>query len=227
MDTVQDGLSLYINDDCTIKMKIQEKGLTRIKYIDPDNFLDCVRNSVRQDIQIFSGLLPENTLSITIGCNTNVKYIVLDYKDGWSDITYMNTTYPHFPLPRLVFGVTVEDSGRISSVNLGVPANEKKLTEKTPMYYYPFSNVDGFSLCVGINTMPNIKTLQSLQNFPDFILSLPDNNDWYKRNNNKLKLEHRDLMEHLNDKDTGYYYDHILVPMPGTCLKHFLKKENT
>ncbi len=79
-------------------------------------------------------------------------------------------------------------------------------------------------MCVGMNTMPHVESLQSLQNFPQFILSLPDNDDFYSERNNRLELGHRDLMEHLQDKDQQYYYDQILVPMNGKTLKDFCKE---
>ena len=104
---------------------------------------------------------------------------------------------------------------------MGVPALGK-LTPETPMYYYPFSNVLRFSLCTGGNSIPHIKTMQSLQNLPEHILSWPDNDDRYNSAHNQFKMERRDLMEHLKDKDRKYYYEKVLVPMPGVTLKNFL-----
>ena len=90
------------------------------------------------------------------------------------------------------------------------------------MYYYPFSNVNRFSLCTGTNALPDIKSLQSLENLPGYILSLPDNDDHYRAEHTRLGLGHRDLLEHLRDKDRQYYYDKVLIPMPGVTLKNFI-----
>lgn len=57
-----------------------------------------------------------------------------------------------------------------------------------------------------------------------YILSLPDNDDRFNTQHNRLGLGHRDLMEHLCDKDRQYYYDHVLVPMPGVTLKNFISE---
>ena len=46
--------------------------------------------------------------------------------------------------------------------------------------------------------------------------------DFYQERGNRLKMGHRDLLEHLRDKDRRYYYDHVLVPMPNTTLKDFI-----
>jgi len=136
-------------------------------------------------------------------------------------VTYMKTEYPDFPIPKLVFGFHLNSKNRVISVRLGVTANEK-LTEATPMFIYPFSNVSGFGLCTGSNQLPTVRSLQQLSNLPHFILGLPNNNDNFNERNNALRLGHRELMEHLRDKDTAYYYEKILLPMQGKTLADFL-----
>ena len=215
-----DEVVLHIREDKTILVEIREKGTVRTKIADIDALLDCLTDSM-DGIQIQTGILPANIVSLTF--NDDSRYAVVEFPDDYADITYMSTTYAHFPLPRLLFGFHLEDSGRISAVNLGVPALGK-LTDKTPMFCYPFSNVYRFSLCVGANSLPRIPALQSLQNLPHYILSLPDNDDRFNTQHNRLGLGHRDLMEHLRDKDRSYYYDHVLVPMPGVTLKNFISE---
>ena len=51
---------------------------------------------------------------------------------------------------------------------------------------------------------------------------MPDNDDYFNTEHNRLKANHRDLLEHLKDKDRRYYYDNILIPMPNKTLKAFL-----
>lgn len=215
-----DEVVLHIREDKSILVEIREKGAVRTKVIDIDALLDCLTDSM-DGIQIQTGVLPNNIVSLSFGDDS--RYAVVEFPDEYSDITYMSTTYEHFPLPRLLFGFKLENSGRISAVNLGVPALGK-LTEKTPMFCYPFSNVYRFSLCVGANSLPHIPALYSLQNLPHYILSLPDNDDRFNTQHNRLGLGHRDLMEHLCDKDRQYYYDHVLVPMPGVTLKNFISE---
>lgn len=217
---MEDEVLLHIREDNTIQVEIREKGTVRTKLVDIDALLDCLTESMG-GIQIQTDVLPNNIISLSI--NEDSRYAVVEFPDEYADITYMSTTYEHFPLPRLLFGFHLESSGRISAVRLGVPALGK-LTDKTPMFCYPFSNVNGFSLCVGANSLPHIPTLQSLQNLPHYILSLPDNDDNFLAQHNRLGLGHRDLLEHLRDKDRAYYYDHVLVPMPGVTLKNFISE---
>ena len=215
---MENEVVLHIREDKSILVEIRENGVVQTKVIDVDALLNCVAGSIG-GIQIQTGILPNNIVSLSIYDDS--RYAVVEFPDEYADIAYMSTAYEHFPLPRLLFGFHLESSGRISSVNLAVPALGK-LTEKTPLFCYPFSNVNCFSLCVGTNSLPHISLLQSLQNLPYYILSLPDNDDFFCEQHNRLGLSHRDLLEHLHDKDRQYYYDHVLVPMPGVTLKNFI-----
>lgn len=216
---INDEIIIHIKEDKTVRLEIRENGKTRTKLISPETLFECIKGSLTKE-PISTGLLPSNIVCVKVD-DSGKRYAVVEYAYDRADITYMSTAYKDFPLPRLVFGFTVESSGRISAVKLGVPALGK-LKPDTQMYYYPFSNVSRFSLCTGANSLPHIKTLQSLQNLPDYILALPDNDDHYQERNTRLGLGHRDLLEHLKDKDRQYYYDQVLVPMPKTTLKDFL-----
>ncbi len=210
---------IHIKEDKSVRLELRENGTVRTKMITPETLFACIKGSIIKE-PISTGLLPPNIICVKAD-ETGMRYAVVEHLYDKADITYFKTEYKDFPLPRLLFGFRIEPGGRISAVNMGVPALGK-LTPETPMYYYPFSNVAKFSLCTGSNTLPNIKTLQSLYHLPEFILSWPDNDDRYSSQYNKMRMERRDLMEHLRDKDRQYYYDSVLVPMPKTTLKDFL-----
>ncbi len=219
-----DELVLRFRDNKSIHVTMRENGQYITKIVSLDTLLDCVKNSL-SGIRFSTGLLPSNIISISVDAENRSRYVVVEYAHPTADIVYMKTEYKDFPLPRLLFGFTVENSGRLSDVQLGVPA-QGKLTPNTPMYYYPFSNVSRFRMCTGSNALPTIPTLQALQNLPSYILSLPDNDDMYHENHNQLSLGHRDLLEHLQDKDQAYYYDKVLIPMPNVTLKNFIERRD-
>ena len=214
-----DEIIIHIKEDRTVKLKIIEKGSVKTKYIKPETLFEAIKNSIKAD-PLFTGILPSNIISLRQS-DDGSRYAVLEYAYDSADINYNGTEYKSFPLPRLIFGFMLEKSGRISRVNLGVP-ELGKLTPDTKMFFYPFSNVSRFSLCTGGNALPKIKNLQNLKNMPNYMLSLPDNDDYYNSSHNRKNLERRDLMEHLADKDRRYYYENILIPMPDTKLKDFL-----
>ena len=218
---INDEVVIHIKEDRSVRLEITEDGKTRTKLISPQTLFDCIKGSLsKEPVKVSTGLLPSNIISVT-GDESGARYAVVEYLYDTADITYMSTVYKDFPLPRLIFGFKVESSGRISEVKLGVPALGK-LELDTKMYYYPFSNVSRFSLCTGTNALPNIKTLKSLEYLPGYIISLPDNDDYYQDEHTKLKLGHRDLLEHLKDKDRQYYYDKVLIQMPNATLKNFI-----
>ena len=101
---------------------------------------------------------------------------------------------------------------------------QKMMKSYIKMFVYPFSNVSNdFSLCTGGNVLPAIKSPYSLSNMPDYILSLPDNDDYFNIKNNRLQLNHRELMEHLADKTPEYYYSDVLIPS-GKTLTDFYEE---
>ena len=90
------------------------------------------------------------------------------------------------------------------------------------MYEYPFSNVHpDRKLCAGNNVLPRYKNILSMKHVPRYVLGLPDNDDLYDREHNRLGLGHAELMEHLKDKDPAYYYTDVLVPR-GDTLGDFI-----
>jgi hypothetical protein len=50
---------------------------------------------------------------------------------------------------------------------------------------------------------------------------MPNNNDHFKSKNNKGRLEMRDLLELMKDKEQNYYYENILLPN-GAVLNDFI-----
>ena len=71
--------------------------------IDEKEVLDCFRKSLLTE-EVQTGLLPENVLSVNIDSKTNVRYVVVEFPLDRANITYMETVYKNFPIPRLIFG---------------------------------------------------------------------------------------------------------------------------
>lgn len=206
------------------KITIEEQDglVTTRKEVDRQTLLSCFQNSLCMDNSGYdSGFLPLNCLSVWL--SREEKRFVLWHPKLYADVTLYDTPYPHFPIPRLVFGFSLDLEGRVSRCRIGVAADETP-TPETVMYHYPFSNVsvsDG-RLCVGSNTMPAYQKLYKAVNLPGFLLSIPNNMDSYSSERNRLGLDYRALMEHLKDKAPAYYYSEVLIPN-GKTLADFIE----
>ena len=203
---------------------VEEKkpgGAVSYKEIAPIELYFAINRSYTCKDYLTSGFLPENCLHVSM--NGAERHFILWNPELRADIAYEGTEYLNFPLPRLVFGVRMLESGKVAECSIGVVADEKPLPE-TPMYLYPFSNVyeDG-RVCSGNNMMPRYKKQTALRNFPRYLLGLPDNDDMYDSQKNQLGLGHRELLEHLKDKDPAYYYSDILVSN-GKTLQDFISR---
>jgi len=214
-----DEMVIRIKANSDVTVEEITGGVKSFKTIAPDSFLDCINKSLLRG-GVASGLLPRGCLSFTAHDNGN-RVITMLHEPDRADISYMGTEYKDFPLPRLVFGFTVSDEGRVSNCRLGVVDNTNILTPATPMFVYPFSNVSDTHLCIGNNRLPQVKSLHTLGSLPYFLLGADNNNHSFTPSNNKLGLEMRDLLELLKDKQQSYYYEHILLPS-GKTLGDFI-----
>jgi len=218
----RDRLSIHISDSAEIFVEERKNGIKSCKCISLNDLLVCIKSSIREIKPIYRAVLPKNALFYSCCPETGSFSAAMEYPYNKADITYMNTEYRDFPLPKLVFGFKVAGK-KIKKVYLGITGNGI-LRESSLMYTYPFSNVrEDFSLCTGGNALPEIKTPFSLSNMPDYILSLPDNDDYYNIRHNRLELGHRELMEHLADKSPEHYYSDILIPS-GKTLSDFYRE---
>ena len=172
----------------------KEDGVISCQQIDPFDLYCALNEGYNNKDFLSSGFLPEHCLSVAM--NGSERYFVLWNPELRADLTYLNTEYP----------VAADESPR----------------PETAMYEYPFSNVHpDRKLCAGNNVLPRYKNILSMKHFPRYVLGLPDNDDLYDREHNRLGLGHAELMEHLKDKDPAYYYTDVLVPR-GDTLGDFI-----
>lgn len=212
---------IRISEDGKITVERDLEGVKSFKQIAPDTLIQCIDRSLLRGA-VHSGLLPKNCISFS-AFDDGDKEVVLVYQESRADISYFGTEYKSFPLPRLVFGFKLTAEGRVSSCKLGVVENTDNLKPDTKMYHYPLSNVSGFHLCTGNNALPKCTSLHTLSSLPYYIMSMPNNNDYFKASNNMLHLEMRDLLELLKNKEPSFYYSDILIPN-GKTLNDFIKE---
>lgn len=214
-----DELVIRIDQKGNIYVEDTEDGIKSYKRIEPVTFISCVKSSIKMP-GVSSGVLPQGTFSFSAG-EDGTKKVFMEFPSRRCDITYEKTEYKNFPLPRLVFGFEVKKE-RICSVYLGV-VEEGMLKPTSKMFIYPFSNVGGFRVCCGGNTLPSIKSLHQLAGVMFYVMSMPNNNDHYTRSRTKFNMELRELFENLKDKDPGYYYTDVLCD-EGKTLQDFINQ---
>ena len=210
---------IRISDDGRIMVEKDDGGVKSFKQIAPDTLIECINKSLLRGA-VHTGLLPKNCLSFSAYDDGN-RDIVLLHSESRADVSYFDTEYKNFPLPKLVFGFQLSKEGRVSSCRLGVIDNDGVIKPETKMYHYPLSNVNGFHLCTGNNTFPKCNSLHTLASLPYYIMGMPNNNDHFKPTLNKPRLEMRDLLEMLKYKEPSFYYSDVLLPN-GAVLNNFI-----
>ena len=170
------GLHFYINDDLNLVVDDHRGETVKHKLISLNTFCKMIDRSTRK-MDVASGLLPERCICYReMDCGE--RFVAIDLGRNAVDITYEQTKYENFPIPRLLFGFRMSKDDRIAEVQIAV-ADMGTLRDDTRLYKYPFSNVSGFNLCIGANVMPKIKSLRQLNGLPYYIFAMPDNNDRY------------------------------------------------
>ena len=214
-----DETVIRITGDGTVSVERNEDGTTTYKLIEPESLVECIDKSIKRD-GIKSGLLPPNCISFAQN-EAGKRTLYLLHPEDRATLTFMDTVYEKFPLPRLVFGFTVGSDGRVSGARLGVTEADGHTKPDAKMYRWPFSNVNGTNLCLGNNTLPRYAGPHKLAGLPYHILSMPHNMDHFTAANNRSGLGLRELLEHLRDKRPTYYYGNVLVES-GETLGEFV-----
>lgn len=203
-------------------VEMHEKGTITRKSITVDSLANCFLSSRYDEETHPTGLLPEGCIGVTI--TPKYTYYYIRYPELRADFTYFGTEYPDFPIPRLVFCfkyMPVEK--KVAGCYVCVTKDER-LTPDTPLYHYPFSNVYGdMRICTGNNALPIYKDPARLHTLADYLLRLPNNNDLFRREDNRLHAEFRDLLEQMKGKEPSLYYTDILIES-GETLKTFMNR---
>ena len=195
-------------------------GIISRKTLTPETLSEAILGSRYDDGTHPTGFLPENCFAATLVGQDIIYY--LRYPELCADISYYGTEYPDFPLPRFLFRFKYSpESGKVIGTGLAVVGDER-LSPDMPTYVYPFSNVHGNkSICLGNNALPVYKDPTRLHTLMRLILGFPNNDDMFRDTNNRLGLGYRDLLEHLKDKPSAYYYTDVLKT-DGKTLKDFM-----
>ncbi len=140
----KERVSIHISDSAQIFIEQTVGGTKVTKSAQLDDILLCLQTGkkitdedrIKPAASAYSAVLPPNTLFYSHLTDTDAYSVALEYPYNTADITYMETEYPDFPLPKLVFGFKVNRDGKIQAVYSGVTEN-CTLREDTPMYFYP------------------------------------------------------------------------------------------
>ena len=217
-------MSIHISTERGEVVVEQQKagGVTTHKHITPQDLCDCFLTSRYDDERHAIGLLPEGCIAVVM--EKKHTYYYIRYPDLYADFSYYETEYRDFPIPRLVFCFKyLRNEHKVAEVSLCVVKDER-LTQDTPTYRYPFSNVHGNqSICLGNNALPVYKDPARLHSLAAYILRMPNNDDLYSDQNNRLHAGFRDLLEQMKNKTPAHYYTDVLVK-DGKTLKDFLTR---
>ena len=222
MDRTNDMVIRLSPDRAEIFVEQVIDGVVSRKSITPDTLEKCILTSRVDDERHPTGLLPLGCIAATM--TPKYTYYFIRYPELHADFTYHDTEYLNFPIPRLVFAFKYLRLEKKVAESLVCVVRDEQLTPDTQLYRYPFSNVNvNGSICLGNNALPLYKDPVRLHTLAAYILRMPNNDDHYSRNHNRLHAEYRDLLEQMKGKEPSLYYTDVLVPADKT-LKDFMNR---
>lgn len=211
-------------ESAAVVVEQEVKGVMSRKTIKADALADCFLSSRYDDESYATGLLPEGCIGVTM--TPKFTYYFIRYPELRVDFSYFGTEYPNFPIPRLVFCFKYMPREKKVAESYICVTKDERLTLDTPLFRYPFSNVrSDKSICTGNNALPIYKDPARLHTLAAYLLRLPNNNDLYSQENNKLHAEFRDLLEQMKGKEPSLYYTDVLVES-GETLKKFMERRH-
>lgn len=108
-----DRLSIHISDDAEITVDERKNGVKKVKNISLNDLLICIKSCIKEIKPVYRAVLPKNAMFYSCSPETGDFSAVTEYPYSKADITYMDTVYRDFPLPKLVFGFKVSGTGKI------------------------------------------------------------------------------------------------------------------
>lgn len=220
MNNSSDTILRISPDRAEVFVEQETNGVISRKSIAPDTLASCLLNSRYDDEAHATGFLPEGCFAATM--TPKHTWYFIRYPELYADISYFETEYTHFPIPRLVFGFQYLFREKKVVRSYLCVVKDEHLKPDTPLFIYPFSNVhEDNSICLGNNALPAYRNPARLHTLAAYILRFPNNNDMYFSRNNKLNLEYRDLLEQMKGKDPSVYYSQVLKEK-GQTLQDFM-----
>ena len=195
---------------------IDQNGRHRVKFIDNEDLMHAIRQNSYVP-PLHSGLLPPNCVALTTHREQWTVTLTSDFDR--CEVTYHNTMYENFPVPRLLLSCTI-NGDKLKNFRLAIAA-AGELTPQTALFQCPFPNVNGFSLCVGSNAFTGYDSIRKLRTLVHHVMAVPFGDDYYRPEQTRLHLSARALFNHLKDKTPDYYYSHVLIPS-GKTVSDFI-----
>lgn len=198
--------------ECANVLITGSDGIKKSRIVTIESLLKAIQSSfTAQRVYMPVGEMPFGYYDAQIGEDQGrfCADAVMVLPAGKHLIQYEQTRYD-VPLPSMVFQFKV-DRQQITSTYVYV-IKDKKLTDKSKLYRYPFGNVNQSGrVCWGKNKLPDIRELKELEEAVMLFIQSPSNSDYYESkvycNHEGLSL--RQLLEMLKDEEE-YPQDYLV-----------------
>ncbi|MCM3443601.1 MULTISPECIES: hypothetical protein [Metabacillus] len=198
-----------------------EQGVVLGEYrMTLSDVIKCLTDSGVEGTRTESPFLPKNCIKLVTKLNAYEVFIEIP-KRQWL-VTY-NQEQHHIGFPRMVLRYDIFED-QVRSMQLVAVREEKgRINGETPLYFFPFSNVDkeNSKVCMGNNQVPAVKCLSQLDTMHNLFFSAPFGDDY-----GCITSEGQSMTKLFSLlKDTSFN-DEWLVPIGTTFNEYFSLDSN-
>lgn len=153
-------------------------------------------------IRVETPTLPANCVKhIWVHRLRNEQMVFIEVPKGKWDISYYNTPFQQVGFPRLLVGYRIQD-GRILQLHLLAVKDKGRIRQDTELYKFPYANVEGGKVCMGMNVLPQIKDLAQLATMHQLFFAAPSSTCYYSTHRNESGISDlRELYSRMQDQD--------------------------
>ncbi|NRD81047.1 hypothetical protein HPT25_27395 [Bacillus sp. BRMEA1] len=196
--------------------KQTEKGVVLGEYkMSLSDVIRCLTDSATEGQRTETPFLPRNCTKLVSKLNGFEVFIEIP-KRKWL-VTYDNEQ-THIGFPKMIIKYDIYKNQIRYMQLVAVREERNRINGETPLYYFPFSNVDkdNSKVCMGTNEMPIIKCLSQLDTMHNLFFSAPFGEDYGGITTEGQSV--KQIFQSLKDKD---FHDELLVPIGQTFNDYF------
>lgn len=139
---------------------------------------EVIEQDNTDDTHLSSGVLPKGCVKHVVLSKTGDKQSVwIEVPKTQWDIKFFDRTFNQVGFPRLLFRYTVYQT-RVTNISVYAVPEKMELEEGMTLYSFPYSNVHpNGSVCTGLVSIPEIRTLKDLETFHVLFFASSFNHD--------------------------------------------------
>lgn len=209
--TFTDEFTKVGSEGCHVKITASDGAVLSDHYTSFSGFLEALNKAhSSRKVGIETPVLPQNCLKHiwhSQHAQSTVQAVFVDVPKQNRDVKFGGGIIKHVGFPRMIVGYLLNNM-RVTSMYIRAAKENDRITEDTPLYFFPFSHVyQGGMVCV--SDLPQLSNLSQCGSIHNVFMQSEFATDLFDTNHNTKRIGLRELFETFSDQP---FLDEWLVP---------------